>query len=112
MSDDEPDNLPAPRRHYEDMNRLEEQLRRLDGPLSVSNKVVPLEASDIGDVDERPNPRAKDLEYPEGAGEVQHTHDGTAEMHFFFDGPNIHLAGDTFVGAGEDIFINNLKEWA
>jgi len=52
---------PLPELHKSDggaVDKMIKDLRRLDGPMSASNATVPLEASEIGDTDERPNPRA------------------------------------------------------
>lgn len=88
--------------------RLERELRRLDGPMSVSNALIPKSAGDIGDVDIEANPRASDLGYPEGY-ECGVTEE--AGRVILFDGPNWSLAGETYINADEDDFIEDLSEW-
>jgi len=89
--------------------RLEVMLRELDGPMSVSNALVPFEAYDIGDTDERPNPRASDLGYPEGYECAVEREGGRVVMS---DAPNWALAGETHMHADEDDFIDDITEWA
>lgn len=56
----EPDKLPVLR---SGVTTLEEQLRELDGPLSISAAHVPSCAGDVGDVEMPANPMAGDLGY-------------------------------------------------
>jgi hypothetical protein len=108
--------------------RLEILLRTLDGPMSVSNALVPREANDIGDVDERPNPRACHLGYPEGyecavehevvpsrgVGTTESESEGSDEggRVVMSDPPNWALAGDTYMHADEEDFIEDVADWA
>jgi len=107
------------------VDRLRKQLTALDGPMSVSNATVPLEANDVGDVPISANPRACDLAdadldfdngYVEGyecaveyeSGRVVMSAvpsmDGTTKSDSTDsdkDGPNWALAGDTSSASSE-----------
>jgi hypothetical protein len=89
--------------------QLERALRELDGPMSVSTALVPMEAFDIGDVAERANPRASDLGYPEGYECAVEYESGRVVLS---DAPNWALAGDTYIHADEDDFIEDITAWA
>jgi hypothetical protein len=107
--DDGDDDLPARREDVSRVEELEDQLNRLDG--HVSSKVVPLEANDIGDVDERANPRACDLGYPEGY-ECATEFDPVSEAWILSDPPNWAFADGSMMMADDEAFIEDIKEWA
>lgn len=106
MSNEDNDkNLPAPIEMYEQADRLCKALEKLQG--SVSNKLVPKSAYDIGDTDERANPRALDLDYVEG-GDCYTVEE--AGRQFMMDGPNMPLSRDRWLSADGDTFIADLSE--
>lgn len=77
---------------------------------SASSKLVPMEAYDIGDTDARPNPRASDLGYVEGASELSQTREGES-LYALCDSPNIPLSGGRWIAAEGDAFIDDVSEW-
>lgn len=89
--------------------RLETQLRQLDGEMGVSNALIPYEAYDVGDVPVKENPRPEDLGY--AVGGYCHVEKEAGRV-VFCDGPNAVLAGETFVQASEDDVIDDVTEWA
>lgn len=105
------DNLPKVHESEEGsaVDQLRGVLNRLDGPMSVSNALVPLEANDVGEVDVRANPRACDLGYVEGYECAVEHESGRVVMS---DAPNWALAGDTYMHADEDDFIDDITDWA
>lgn len=91
VEDEVRSHLPA---RVEDFEAVRELERQLDGR---PRAMVPFEAYDIGDADERPNPRASDLDYPE-CGEVSVAEVG--DGHVMYDAA---LAGDAKVVVEEGI---------
>lgn len=118
------------------VDRLRTALTDLDGPMSVSNATVPLEANDVGDVPINANPRACDLAdadidadngYVEGYECAVEYESGRVVMSAVpsmdgatksdstdsdKDGPNWALAGDTYMHADEGSFIEDVTDWA
>lgn len=114
MSQDDDDNLPKLHdleKNDSAVKRLEAHLRALDGPMSVSNALVPFEAYDVGDTDVRANPRAGDLGYPEGYECAVELDDESGRV-IMSDPPNWALAGETYIHAAKEDFIDDLTEWA
>lgn len=91
------------------VEKLKYTLGELDGPMALSQATVPKQAEDIGDTDERANPRAGDLGYPEGY-ELAVEHDGGRVV--FSDPPNWALAGESHMHADEADVISDVTEWA
>lgn len=113
MSDTDDDYLPRVHKSEREpsaVDRLEAALRRLDGPMSLSNAVVPLEANDVGG-DVRANPRASDLGYPEGY-ELAVEQDPESGRVIFSDPPNWALAGDVYIHADPEDVIEDITQYA
>lgn len=91
------------------LDKLKFRLGKLDGPMAVSQATIPARAEDIGDVDERANPRAGDLGYPEGYELAVEKERGRV---VFSDPPNWALAGDTHLHADPDDVIEDVREFA
>lgn len=105
-----------PRLHYSEregsaVERLEATLRMLDGPMSVSNALVPYEAYDVGDNDVRPNPRAEDLGYVSGYELAVETDHKSGRV-IMSDPPNWALAGESYIHAAQADVIEDITEWA
>lgn len=114
MSDDNDTKLPKVPSKHDPMWGIEQYRRQRDGMLSVSNADTIEEADDIGDVQHCPNPRASDLDYVTGC-DMQHSSEQTPEgglRNFLHDGPNVFIAGETYISASDDAFIDDLSEWA
>lgn len=122
--DDEDDNLPRlheSERTMAAVEKMRETLNALDGsPMAVSNALVPLEASDVGDVPIDANPRGRALAdsdmdcdngYPEHGGCVVEKDERSGRI-IMSDPPNWALAGDTHMSADEGTFIDDITEWA
>lgn len=97
------DNLP--RLHHTERTgpvaRLRGELARLDGPLSVSNCLVPVKAYDVGDSEFDPNPRASDLGYLDITLDTE-----------FSNGEFVMFDYTGQIRADPDDVINNLESWA
>lgn len=94
---------------HEDMDTLEKILEDLEG--TVSNVLVPFQAHDIGDVDERPTPRACDLGYPEAVGSLSRDHIGN-DRFALCDESNVAESHGAYIAARGDAFIDDVTEWA
>ena len=70
---------------------------------------VPVKAYDIGEASVRPNPRATDLDYVEGA-EVSIANN-FAGVHIMYD-ETIEQASDAKVECDPDTFIEDVRSWA
>lgn len=99
------------------VHRLRRELALLDGPMSPSNALVPLEAHDVGDVPIDANPRARDLAdadmdcdngYVEYGGCVVE-YDDESGRYIMSDPPN---AGEMYMHADGGSFIGDISEWA
>lgn len=107
-TEDDEKNLPVRASDMGPLERLRAKLARDDGFMSPSNASVPAKAADIGDVEERPNPRAEGLDYPEG---VALSHDQEAGKDYLGDGPTVATSGERWI-ATEDMFIEDVRNWA
>jgi hypothetical protein len=101
MSDD--DNLPVPR-DEERIERLRETAEALDNG-EERLALVPFEAYDIGDVDERANPRACDLGYIEGGDASVASNLGGTD-HIMYDEMN----GDARIECDDSTFIEDVSQ--
>jgi hypothetical protein len=103
-------NLPTPRdKDSASLERIKAVKGLLDGLMSVGNGSVPSRAEDIGDVDERANPRACDLEYVEGVRCFVDDERGKKYLH---DAPNAVIPSRRWVAVDENSFIEDLRAWA
>lgn len=104
--DTDDDNVPVVR----DQDRIErlkeanEALKRGD----ADEILVPIEANDVGDEDLRANPRASDLGYVEGGGEVSVASNLGGSDRIMYDEHN----GDARIDCDQDTFIENIADWA
>lgn len=98
--EEDADNLPVPN---DRVRRLKDTLEELEGG-GVSEMMTPLKAFDVGDVDERPNPRASDIGYVEG-GDCAVARNLGGE-HVLYDEEN----GNAYVRADDDAFIGDVSE--
>lgn len=107
MGDDNPDNLPVPR-DEDRIERLKEVSEALDND-EMRNMLVPFEAHDVGeDADVRANPRASDLGYVEGDGEVAVASNLGGSDRIMYDEHN----GDARIDCDADTFIEDVSDWA
>lgn len=88
--------------------KLRDTLNKLDGPMAVSNALIPMSAHDIGDVSHDPNPSPRDLGHAEGYCTVEHER-GRVIM---CDGPTAVLSGETYINAAEGDVIDDVTNWA
>lgn len=88
--------------------QLRDILNKLDGPMAVSNALIPMSAHDIGDVSIDPNPSPRDLGQPEAYCTVEHER----ERVIMCDGPTAVLSGETYINAAEGDFIEDISNWA
>lgn len=102
------ENLPVLHESEEpsSIERLRMEMARRDGFLSPSNAVVPLEASDVGDVPIKPNPKPRDLEQFHGSVDEVVEHEG---MTYLADG---RMGPTAEIGIDSDCFIEDVTEWA
>lgn len=101
--DNEQENLPVPR-NAERVERLKKQAELLDDDRR-REAVIPTEARDIGEVEEDPNPRAGDLDYPEDAEtSVARNFAGVSIMYDGGSDRKIECDPDTFI---EDVSQHN-----
>lgn len=106
MGDDNPDNLPVPR----DQDRVE-RLKEASEALQSGEEalgLVPFEAYDVGDVDLRENPRASDLGYVEGCGEVAVASNLGGSDRIMYD-PDVGSAAK--IECDSDTFIEDVSDW-
>lgn len=91
-----------------------QELRMLDGKMSLSNALVPEQAQDVGvrnetgggrgGEDMRPNPRASDLGYPEGTDPDTRVKDEDRKLVMWDDG----RGATTYIEADEGSYVENL----
>lgn len=103
MEDD--DNLPVVRDqdHIDRLKEMNEALQKGE----AEEILVPIEAFDIGDVDVRENPRACDLGYVEGGGEVAVASNLGGSDRIMYDEHN----GDARIDCDADTFIEDVADW-
>ena len=90
------------------VRQLRETLNALDGAMSMSNALIPMEAVDVGDTDMNPNPRPHELGHAEGYCVVEEEHGRI----IFGDGPNAVLSGERHINAAEGDVISDITNWA
>jgi len=88
--------------------QLRDILNKLDGPMAVSNALIPMSAHDIGDELLPANPSPRDLGYAEGYCTVEKER-GRVIM---CDGPTAVLSGETYINAAEGDVIDDITNWA
>jgi hypothetical protein len=98
-------NLPVVR-DQERIERLKEVHEALDAG-EMQNSLVPVEAHDVGD-DLRANPRASDLGYVEGGGEVEVAANIGGTERVMYDPTD----GDARIDCDADTFVDDVSDWA
>lgn len=97
--------------------RLRSTLNKLDGAMSVSNALIPMEAYDVGDVpiDANPSPRDladADIEADTGQPVAHCSVERTDGRVIMGDGPNAVLSGEAHINAAESDVIDDVTNWA
>jgi hypothetical protein len=109
MSRDNDDNLPVVRdeERIERLKEMHEKLERGD----ADEILVPIEAHDVGDEDVRANPRASDLGYVEGGGEVAVASNLGGSDRIMYD-PDSEESSETKIECDADTFVDDVADWA